>query len=625
MKQSSMARLVPVRFASRSWFPSLASALACGLAVASLLTAGPGALAQTPVADSGAQTTPADATSATPAPATTTQPQSVNISNLPPAKKSKKVAAQPAPAKTAKKDEPRYKKENPLAGSDANLPDKQLYDKAQDAIKHGHYDVARLDLQTLLNTYQDTQFMMRAKLAIADSWYKEGGTAALTQAEQEYRDFITFFPNQPEAAEAQMRIGDIYFKEMDKPDRDHSKAILAEENYRLMLQQFPESPRIPEAAQRLREVQESLASAEADVAVFYASRLNWAAAIARFQTVADTYPQYSHMDDVLVGLGDSYEAEARAYRGLKMPEEMKAKIVAIFENQAADAYRKVVLEHSAAPHVEDARDRLAAMNLPIPTPTPQQVAASVALENSRGQYTLSKRAELLILHKADTVSAATSGMPPLEDPKATYAPGVLKSFSTSIQAVVTPQANQAPAAVASAAQPSPASPAPQAPAVAPAAAPLEFQDVAPAPGSAAAMSTANSAPAASASIGVGTGTTVQIVQPSANSSANPSDAAPPAGFPGATGPTTTSAVPSASAAAITNTGAIAPVGPVNTALPPIEKAEQAPDPINDVIPGSQPAAQTAAANGKNKKPALDKDDSSSKKKPKKGIAKLNPF
>jgi outer membrane protein assembly factor BamD len=432
MKQSSMARLVPVRFASRSWFPSLASALACGLAVASLLTAGPGALAQTPVADSGAQTTPADATSATPAPATTTQPQSVNISNLPPAKKSKKVAAQPAPAKTAKKDEPRYKKENPLAGSDANLPDKQLYDKAQDAIKHGHYDVARLDLQTLLNTYQDTQFMMRAKLAIADSWYKEGGTAALTQAEQEYRDFITFFPNQPEAAEAQMRIGDIYFKEMDKPDRDHSKAILAEENYRLMLQQFPESPRIPEAAQRLREVQESLASAEADVAVFYASRLNWAAAIARFQTVADTYPQYSHMDDVLVGLGDSYEAEARAYRGLKMPEEMKAKIVAIFENQAADAYRKVVLEHSAAPHVEDARDRLAAMNLPIPTPTPQQVAASVALENSRGQYTLSKRAELLILHKADTVSAATSGMPPLEDPKATYAPGVLKSFSTSI-------------------------------------------------------------------------------------------------------------------------------------------------------------------------------------------------
>ena len=82
---------------------------------------------------------------------------------------------------------------------------------------------------------------MKAKLAIGDSWYREGGTAALTQAEQEYKDFITFFPNAPEAAEAQMRVGDIYFRQMDKPDRDYAKAVHAEQEYRLMLQQFPDS------------------------------------------------------------------------------------------------------------------------------------------------------------------------------------------------------------------------------------------------------------------------------------------------------------------------------------------------------------------------------------------------
>jgi outer membrane protein assembly factor BamD len=90
---------------------------------------------------------------------------------------------------------------------------------------------------------------MRSKLAIADSWYKEGGLAALTQAEQEYKDFITFFPNAPEAAEAQMRVGDIYFRQMDRPDRDYSKTIHAEEEYRLMLQQFPDSPLVPQARQ----------------------------------------------------------------------------------------------------------------------------------------------------------------------------------------------------------------------------------------------------------------------------------------------------------------------------------------------------------------------------------------
>ncbi len=79
--------------------------------------------------------------------------------------------------------------------------------------------------------------MMRSKLAVADAWYKEGGSAALTEAEQEYRDFITFFPNVPEAAEAQLRIGDIYFKQMDVPDRDYAKATHAEAEYRTMLKQ----------------------------------------------------------------------------------------------------------------------------------------------------------------------------------------------------------------------------------------------------------------------------------------------------------------------------------------------------------------------------------------------------
>ncbi len=124
-------------------------------------------------------------------------------------------------------------------GEDAKLPDKQLYDKAGIAMSKGHFDVARLDLQTMLNTYPDSQYQMRAKLAIADSWYKEGGTAALTQAESEYADFRVFFPNAPEAAEAQMRIGDIYFRQMDKPDRDYSKAVHAEEEYRRMLTDYP--------------------------------------------------------------------------------------------------------------------------------------------------------------------------------------------------------------------------------------------------------------------------------------------------------------------------------------------------------------------------------------------------
>ena len=172
------------------------------------------------------------------------------------------------PSKPATKPTP----ENPLAGHASKQPDKELFDKALIAMKKGKFDVARLDLQTLLNTYPESEYQMRAKLLVGDSWFKEGGTAALTQAEAEYKDFITFFPNTPEAAEAQMKVADIYYMQMEKPDRDPKNAQQAEQEYRNMIQQFPDSTFVPRAKQRLREVQEVLAERQYQVGSFCHAR-----------------------------------------------------------------------------------------------------------------------------------------------------------------------------------------------------------------------------------------------------------------------------------------------------------------------------------------------------------------
>ena len=210
---------------------------------------------------------------------------------------------------------PKKKKEqdlsaNPLANVNSKQPDKELFDKAMVAMKKGRFDVARLDLQTMLNTYPESEYRMRAKLAVGDSWFKEGGTAALTQAEAEYKDFITFFPNAPEAAEAQMKVADIYYQQMEKPDRDYNNAERAEQEYRNMINQFPDSTLVPRAKQKLREMQEVLAERETQIGLFYESRENYNAAIARLQTVVDTYPLYSKSDQALLGIGDAYAGEA---------------------------------------------------------------------------------------------------------------------------------------------------------------------------------------------------------------------------------------------------------------------------------------------------------------------------
>ena len=551
---------------------------------------------------------------------------SVNISTKDKKKKPGKTE-RVQQTKDTKKEIKKEDKYNPLIAKDQTLPDKQLYDKALDQEKKGHFDVARLDLQTLLNTYPDSQYQMRAKLAIADCWYREGGSAALAQAEQEYKDFITFFPNAPEAAEAQMRVGDIYFKQMDVPDRDYSKAVSAEAEYRTMLKQYPDAPPniLKEAKQKLREVQEVLATREASIAAYYATHENWPATIARYQTVVDTYPLYSHMDDALIGIGDAYSAEAKAVRdrptcavGITvpcLPEGAKSALEQKFDSLAAAEYRKVVLDHAAAPHVEDAKERLTAMGLAVPTPTPEQVAASEALEGSRAQYTMSKRLQLLVMRKPDVVTAAQSGEPPLDDPAATVAPTIVNQLTEDFNVALNPNAKPAPAAPAKTTSDAdaPAAEAPAAPAAPASSAPLALSDVPAAGNGNGATTSTEMTPASGGAATGGTGMGVEVISTGGGASAGTS-------------------LPAATGAPDPNFG-IKSAGPANnTAAPPIEKPAAAPDQVNEAAGKPQPAADTPATttNGRGKKhtkaPEVDKtDESSSKHQPKKGVDKLNPF
>src|SRR5260370_853353 len=217
---------------------------------------------------------------------------------------------------------------NPLANVGSKQPDKVLFDRAMDAMKHNRFDVSRMTVQTLINTYPDSEFIARAKLAVADSWYAEGGSTAMQQAEIEYKDFGTFFPNMPEAAEAALKVANIHYQQMEKADRDYTHAMRAEEEYRSVILQYPDSKLLKEAKQRLREVQEVLAQREYNIGRFYYLRQAYPAAIARLQTLVDRYPLYSGADETLFLLGQTYEAEMNMLRAnAKVAEGPKAKMI----------------------------------------------------------------------------------------------------------------------------------------------------------------------------------------------------------------------------------------------------------------------------------------------------------
>src|SRR5579862_6040470 len=186
-------------------------------------------------------------------------------------------------------------------------PDKQLYDKALNDIKHGRHEVGRLGLQTLINTYPDSEYLAKAKLAIADSYYKEGGPTGLTQAVAEYTDFITFFPFLEEASYAQMQIGMAHYRRMEKADRDRSEALESEAAFQTFLQKYPHTELTPRAEQRLREVQEVLADGDFRIASFYYLRRMDKASAPRLLDLVNRYPLYSAADRANWMLASIYE------------------------------------------------------------------------------------------------------------------------------------------------------------------------------------------------------------------------------------------------------------------------------------------------------------------------------
>ena len=287
----------------------------------------------------------------------------------------------------------RKKYDNPIA-KDTQQPDKVLFDSAIREIEHSRFDRGRLLLQTLMNTYDTSEYMAKAKLAIADAWYREGGAHGMAQAEAEYKDFILFYPAMEESAEAQEKICKMQYNQMEKADRDPTHALRAEDECRQLLVQFPNSKFAPEAQQMLRNVQEVLGDKEMKVGTFYHTKGSMPAAANRLRGVSDQFPLYSHADEALWTLADSYQ---------RMGDR--------FENDQANAYTRIVKDYPLSAHADEAKARLEAMKRPVPEADPVAYA--------RMKYEIENRSKRGLVSKAwgpfsghpDLTASAKSGSP----------------------------------------------------------------------------------------------------------------------------------------------------------------------------------------------------------------------
>jgi outer membrane protein assembly factor BamD len=307
----------------------------------------------------------------------------------------------------------RHKKyENPI-DKDTQQPDKVLFDKAIRDIEKGRYEIARLNLNVLINTYDTSEYLAKAKLAVADSWFREGGTHGFAQAEAEYKDFILFYPTMEEAPEAQNRICQIHVRQMEKTDRDNAQALRAEQECRTLLTSYPNSKFAPQAEQKLRDIQEALADGERTVGEFYHKRGSNPAAANRLAGVIAQYPLYSGAADALWLQADSYSKMGKNFRG-----------------KSGEAYQRIVRDYPLSKWSDPAKKKLQEMEMDIPQPDPVAVARMQYEKENFVRPGTVKRSTAMFTRGPDVSHAAKSGTPAMS----TLKPSIPASVPIPVEA-----------------------------------------------------------------------------------------------------------------------------------------------------------------------------------------------
>jgi outer membrane protein assembly factor BamD len=274
------------------------------------------------------------------------------------------IGASPAPAKKKKKGrlfgllggggDDKYEE---LTGTVAPGRDRVLFEEAAKEVRKGSHETGRLLFSTIINTYPDSAFLPLAKLAIADSFYLEGTTSSLVQAAQAYLDWLTFFPTDPLADDAMLKVAEAEMRQMGLSDRDITHARKAEQRLKALLQQYPQSNLRPVVEDHLRQAQESLAMHGYQIGNFYLDARykrdsrGLKGAQSRFKEVNEKYPNFSLRDGVLFKLAYTYQQEEE-------PDE------------AAKYLQELLRNYPNSEYAEKAKEQLSIIGASIPEPDP---------------------------------------------------------------------------------------------------------------------------------------------------------------------------------------------------------------------------------------------------------------
>jgi len=232
-------------------------------------------------------------------------------------------------------------------------PDKFLWERGTEALNARKWFTAREFFRQLVDGYPQSPYRQDGKLGIGDTYLGEGTAEAFVLAENEFREFLNFFPTHPRADYAHFKLAMTHFYQMHGPERDQTKTRDAVRELTAFVERYPNSELAPEGRARLREARDRLSQSEYRVGFFYYRSKWYPGALERFSSVLKNDPEFTNRDAVYYHL-------AEALMKIERPAEAMA------------YYDRLITEFEQSEYLENARKRLAELKA--------QVAAAVKKE-----------------------------------------------------------------------------------------------------------------------------------------------------------------------------------------------------------------------------------------------------
>jgi outer membrane protein assembly factor BamD len=176
-----------------------------------------------------------------------------------------------------------------------DAPPDVLAQKGIKDLKKKNYQEAIETFEKVRDRYPYSEQALLAQIKIADAYfYKKKYDEAL----QAYKDFEKLHPTNKAVPYCVYRRGLCYYRQRSTIDRDQTYTTKALAEFRLLKQKFPSCEFIPKAEKYMSRCRLDLAAHDFYIAEFYFKTKRYQAALDRYQSVAQEYPELPNKEEV---------------------------------------------------------------------------------------------------------------------------------------------------------------------------------------------------------------------------------------------------------------------------------------------------------------------------------------